>query len=118
MMADEQTNPTPVPTPFNEQTAPESVKATQDKTIRELRDVPVETVPDSKLAPEDQAVKAAESPDARDARRAGEAALNKPIEAIEDKVNAADMADQAKGLAHPLPHAIADDTVLFGYTIP
>jgi caa(3)-type oxidase subunit IV len=117
-MADEQNNPTPVPTPFDPQTAPESIKETQDKTIRELRDVPVETVPDSKLAPEVQAVKEAESPDQRETRREGEDALNKPIEAIEDTVNAADMADQAQAAFHPMPHIPSDSTTLLGYTIP
>jgi len=117
-MADEQSKPTPVPTPFNEQNAPEPVKEQQDKTIRELRDVPVEAVPTEQLPDVAKEVKVAESPDVREARRATEETLNKPIEAIEDTVNAADMADQAKATFHPLPHAIADDTVLFGYTIP
>ncbi len=116
-MADEQNKSTPAPTPFNEQNVPESVKATEDETIRELRDVPIESVPDSKLAPEDQAIKEAESPEEREARRAAEETLNKPIEALEDTVNAVDIRDQAKA-AHPLPHIVADDTVLFGYTIP
>ena len=45
MMANEENKTTPVPTPFDENTAPEPIKETQDKTVRELRDVPVETVP-------------------------------------------------------------------------
>ena len=117
-MADEQKTPTPVPTPFDAETAPDSIKATQNQTVRETRDVPVEAVPTEQLHDIAKDVKLNESADARDARRAGEDALNKPIEAIEDKVNAADMADQAHAAQHILPHIPSDNTVMFGYTIP
>jgi cytochrome c oxidase subunit 4 len=117
MMANEEKKPTPPPTPFNEANAPEPVKETQDKTIRELRDVPVEAVPDAALAAEDEAVKHAETPEARETRRAAEGALNKPIEGIEDAVNAMDKEDQALA-EHALPHRVSNQTVLMGYTIP
>ncbi|MBI1255950.1 MAG: hypothetical protein GC204_00625 [Chloroflexi bacterium] len=117
-MADEQNNPTPVPTPFEPENAPEPIKEMQDESIRELRDVPVETVPSEKLDEVAEAVKENEPAAEREVRREGEAALNKPIEAIEDTVNAADMADQAIAVAHPLPHTVPDTTTMFGMTFP
>jgi caa(3)-type oxidase subunit IV len=116
-MADEQKNPTPVPTPFDPQDAPESIKATQDQTVRETRDVPVEAVPTEKLDEVATAIKESEPSDLREGRRATEETLNKPIEVIEDTVNAADMQDQAKA-AHALPHVVPDTTTILGMTFP
>lgn len=119
MMANQENSTTPPPTPFDAENVPESVEKTEDQTIRELRDVPVEAVPDAALAPEDAAVKHAETPEARETRRDAEDALNKPVEAIEDAVNAMDKEDQAMAEAvHALPHRISNETVLMGYTIP
>jgi hypothetical protein len=119
-MAEENKNPTPPPTPFNEGNVPPEVEATQDQTIREMRDVPVETVPDEKLPEPAQAVKASETPDERATRREAEDALNKPIEAIEDSVNRLDKEDQAiaASAAHIMPHALTSTTELFGRTFP
>ncbi len=106
------------PTPIDPANPPEPIKEIEDKTVRETRDVPVETVPSAKLDEVATAIKEGEAPEAREARREGEAALNKPIEAIEDTVNAADMADQAAAVAHPLPHTVPDTTTMFGMTFP
>ena len=116
-MADETNNPTPVPTPFEPETAPESIKETQDQTIREMRDVPVEAVPTEQLPDVAKDVKEGEPTEIREARRAAEDALNKPIEGIEDAVNAADVEDQALA-EHALPHRVGSTTVIRGYTIP
>jgi cytochrome c oxidase subunit 4 len=120
MMADEEnkpTPPTPPPTPFESGDAPEPVKEELDKSVRELRDVPVEAVPTEELPDIAKEVKETEPSEAREARRAAEETLNKPIEAIEDTVNAADKEDQAKA-EHALPHRVGDTTVIRGYTIP
>jgi cytochrome c oxidase subunit 4 len=117
-MADEEKNPTPVPTPFDSENVPESIKETQEETIRELRDVPVEDIPTGKLDEVAAAIKIDEPAEEREVRREVEAVLNKPIEAIEDSVNAEDMADQAEAVAHPLPHIIPDTTTVFGRTFP
>lgn len=112
-MADEVNNPTPI----DPENPPEAIEEIQDATIRELRDVPVETVPSEKLDEVATAIKEDEHPEAREARREGEAALNQPIEAIEDTVNALDMQDQA-ALAHVLPHVVPDTTTVFGRVLP
>jgi len=117
-MADEQKNPTPPPTPFNEENAPEPIKEMESETVRETRDVPVEAVPTEKLDEVAAAIKEDEPADLREARRATEETLNKPIEGIEDTVNAADIADHSLTAAEELPHIIPDTTVLMGYTIP
>ncbi len=114
-MADEQKNPTPPPTPFNEENAPEPIKKIEGETIRELR---AEPVPEEQLPEVAKAVKAEEPEKVREARQVAEETLNKPIEAIEDTVNAADIADHSLTLAEELPHAVGDTTVLLGYTIP
>ena len=116
----EENKPTPPPTPFNEANVPPEIEETEHESIRELRDVPIETVPDSKLPEPAEAVKDAETPDERAARREGEAELNKPIEALEDAVNRLDQEDQAiaTDIAHVLPHAMSGTTELFGYTLP
>lgn len=107
------------PTPIDPDNPPEPIKDEQDKTIRELRDVPVEAVPTEDLPEGAQEVKEGESPEVREARRTTEAVLNKPIEALEDTVNAVDIEDQAKAAeAYALPHPVSNTTTLMGYTIP
>lgn len=117
-MADETNKPTPVPTPFEPGNAPESIRETQNESIREMRDVPVEAVPSEQLDEVAQDVKENEPADVREARRAVEETLNKPIEALEDAVNEADLEDQALAVEHALPHRVADTTVIRGVTIP
>ncbi len=56
-MANEETNQ---PTPIDPQNPPEPIKEIEDKSIRELRDVPVETIPDEELPELAQAIKADE----------------------------------------------------------
>jgi caa(3)-type oxidase subunit IV len=119
MMAEEN-KPTPPPTPFNESNVPPEIEETEHESIRELRDVPVETVPDEKLPVLAEKIKYEEPPAARAARREGEAELNKPIEAIEDAVNRLDKEDQAiaSDMAHVLPHSMTSTTEFFGRTLP
>jgi cytochrome c oxidase subunit 4 len=116
-MADEEKNPTPAPTPFTEGDVPEPIQEELDESIRELRDVPLEAVPAEELPEAAKELEAIESPEVRDARRAAEETLNKPIEAIEDTVNAVDQQDQALA-EHALPHRVGNTTVIRGYTIP
>ena len=113
-MADEVKNPTPI----DPENPPEAIEQIEDKTVRELRDVPVEAVPTEKLDEVAAEIKEEEPAEARETRREAEDTLNKPIEAIEDAVNAADKEDQALAVHHALPHAISDTTVLFGRTFP
>ncbi len=113
-MADEVKNPTPI----DPENPPEEIKEIEGETVRELRDVPVEDVPSEELDEVAAEIKEEEPADAREARREGEAVLNKPIEAIEDAVNALDKEDQAKAEHHALPHMQSSETVLMGRTIP
>jgi caa(3)-type oxidase subunit IV len=113
-MADEVKNPTPI----DPENPPEEIEAIEGESVRELRDVPVEEVPTEQLDEVAAEIKEEEPADAREARREGEAVLNKPIEAIEDAVNALDQEDQAKAEFHPLPHMQSSETVLMGRTIP
>lgn len=113
-MADEVKNPTPI----DPENPPEEIEAIEGENVRELRDVPVEEVPTEQLDEVAAEIKEEEPADAREARREGEAVLNKPIEAIEDAVNALDQEDQAKAEFHPLPHMQSSETVLMGRTIP
>jgi len=112
-MADEVNNPTPI----DPENPPEAIEEIQDASIRELRDVPVETVPSEKLDEVATEIKEEEPAEAREARREGEAALNQPIEAIEDAVNALDKHDQA-AVEHTLPHIVPDTTVVLGRVFP
>ncbi|MEP7293801.1 MAG: cytochrome C oxidase subunit IV family protein, partial [Chloroflexota bacterium] len=115
VMADEVKNPTPI----DPENPPEPIKAIEGETVRELRDVPVEAVPTEKLDEVAAEVKEQEPAAAREARREGEDALNKPIEAIEDSVNALDREDQAKAVEHhAMPHIMGDTTVIRGRVIP
>lgn len=114
-MADEVKNPTPI----DPENPPEPIKEIEDETIREMRDVPVETVPTEELDEVAAEVKEEEPAAVREVRREAEAELNKPIEAIEDTVNAADKEDQVKAVeTHAMPHVMSDITVIMGRTIP
>jgi hypothetical protein len=106
------------PTPIDPNTAPEPLKDAQEQSVRESRDVPIETIPESELAEEDIELKDAEPEEVRDARRQTEAVLNKPIEAIEDAVNEADRASQPMTVESELPHPVSDTTVIRGRVIP
>ncbi len=118
-MANEEKNqPEQQPIPIDPENPPEPIKAEEGKTIRELRDVPVESIPDEQLPEVAKDVKQGEAPSAREARRATEDALNKPIEAIEDSVNQLDMADHAQSLEDALPHVVSNTTVFMGRTFP
>lgn len=101
-----------------EQKQPEPIKDSKDQTIRELRDVPVESIPDEKLPEIAQAIKADEPTDVRAVRRAAEDTLNQPIEAIEDAVNALDVEDHSLTLDEELPHIVGSTTVFMGRTFP
>ena len=100
------------PTPIDPNTAPEPLQETQETSVRELRDVPVEEVPTEKLPDIAKEVKEGEPEEAREARRQTEAILNKPIEAIEDAVNETDREDRAKRVAEALPHTVSSTTVI------
>ena len=103
------------PTPLDPTTAPEPIKETQAKTVRELR---AESVPLEKQPEGARELLAAESPEATATREAAEGALNKPIEAVEDRINTLD------ALATPFtpedvePHVVGDTTTIMGRTIP
>ncbi len=45
-------------------------------------------------------------------------ALNQPIEAIEDTVNALDVEDHSQSLEEELPHVVGSTTVFMGRTFP
>jgi caa(3)-type oxidase subunit IV len=100
------------PTPVDPNTAPEPLQGTQEQSVRELRDVPVEAVPTEELPDVAKEIKEGESEDARAARRQTEAILNKPIEAIEDAVNEADALDHPQTRADVLPHHVGNTTVI------
>lgn len=106
------------PTPIDPENPPEPIKQEEGKSVRELRDVPVESIPDEQLPEVAKAVKEDESPDVREARRATEDTLNKPIEAIEDTVNQLDVEDRSQSLESELPHPISSTTVFMGRTFP
>ena len=104
------------PTPIDPANPPEPIQeiAGRDRP-RNSATFPLKRCRQSKLDEVADAVKQDEPVEAREARREGEAVLNKPIEAIEDSVNAVDMEDQAK-IEHALPHVVADTTTMFGMT--
>jgi caa(3)-type oxidase subunit IV len=118
-MADETQRPvesTPEqPTPIDPDAPPKPIEEMQDKTVRELRaePVPVEAMPEEAQATLDL------PPDAAPERTPTEAILDKPIEAIEDTVNALDRetSPATPAAAHAPPHN-RNETVLFGRTIP
>lgn len=100
------------PTPIDPNSAPEPLKETQQQSVRETRDVPVEAVPTEQLPDVARDVKEAEPEDVKAARRQTEAILNKPIEAIEDTINAVDAADHPQHPAGVLAHPVSDVTVI------
>ncbi len=116
-MANEEKNQSE-PTPIDPQNPPEPIKEIEDKTIRELRDVPVESIPDEQLPEIAKEIKEDEPEDVRAARRAAEETLNQPIEAIEDTVNALDVEDHSESFEEELPHIVGSTTVFMGRTFP
>ena len=86
-MADEEKKQ---PTPIDPENPSAAIQAEQGKSIRELRDVPMEEIPTEKLPEIAKEVKESETPAERELRRQVEATLNQPIEAVEDAVNALD----------------------------
>ncbi len=101
-----------------EQNQPTPIKETEDKTVRELRDVPVESIPDEELPELAKEIKEDEPAEARAARRKIEETLNQPIEAIEDTVNALDVEDHSESFDEELPHLVGSTTVFMGRTFP
>jgi caa(3)-type oxidase subunit IV len=130
-MADEQKpaedKPTPVnptsapagdnPTPIDPANPPEPIKEMQAKTIREIR---AETVPPQQMPAGAKEAREAEAPQQVEARRETEDALNKPVEAIEDAVNALDRESTPRTPADVLPHPVANSTTipLVNITVP
>lgn len=106
------------PTPIDPENPPAAIEQDADKTVRELRDVSVEEIPEEQLPEIAADIKTGESSEVREARRAVEDALNKPIEGIEDVVNELDREDQAHVAEGALPHAASNTTVLLGRVIP
>jgi caa(3)-type oxidase subunit IV len=104
------------PTPIDPENAPESLQEAQAETVRESRDVPVEAVPTEQLPEIAKDVKEAEPEPVKEARREAEAVLNKPIEAIEDAVNAADRKPETAHEA--LPHTVGNTTTFLRWTFP
>lgn len=100
------------PTPVDPNAAPEPLKQAQESTVRELRDVPVEAVPTEDLPDVAKDIKESEPDAAKEARRQGEAVLNKPIEAIEDAVNAADAQNRPQTVEHALATPSHDITTI------
>ena len=119
-MADESKRPVEsqpeAPTPIDPENPPEAIEEIEDKTIRELR---AEPVPEEEMPDVAQEVEANLSDDAKRARAQTEAALDKPIEAIEDIINATDREDSPKTPAHELPSTHGyNETVVMGRVIP
>ena len=100
------------PTPIDPNAAPEPLQETQEESLREIRDVPVETIPTEELPEIAAEIKEDEPADLKDARRQTEAILDKPIEAIEDAINEADADDRPQTRADVLPHPVSDTTVI------
>lgn len=113
-MADEIKREQPVP--IDPENPPKPIAEQADKSVRELRaaHVPVETMPE-----EAQQVLAAEPEAEKEARAKVEAALDQPINALEDAVNALDRETRptTPAEAHAPAHK-RNETVLFGRTIP
>lgn len=112
-MTDEEKN-LPVdaePEPIDPENPPEPIKEMQAKTIREIR---AETVPPRDMPEGVRELREGETADDVDARRDVEATLDKPIEAIEDAVNAMDRATTPTHPAEVQPHIIPDTTNVLG----
>jgi len=114
-MADEEKKsgdiPADNPTPIDPENPPEPIKEMQAKTIREIR---AETVPPQEMPDVAKEAREAESPDDVAARREIEDVLNKPIEAIEDAVNALDRDTTPRTPHDVLAHDPGDTTNVFG----
>jgi hypothetical protein len=112
-MADEEKNlpPDAQPEPIDPVNPPEPIKEMQAKTIREIR---AETVPPREMPEGAKELRQSETPADVAARRDIEDALNKPIEAIEDAVNAMDRATQPQHPADVQAHVIPNTTNVFG----
>jgi cytochrome c oxidase subunit IV len=90
----------------------ESLEEVQAKSVRDVRAVPLENIPEEQIPEEIQEIRDAESDEAREARRAVEVELNKPIEAIEAAVESLDeQPSQAEVAAHIAHHE--DTPVVF-----
>lgn len=98
-----------------------SLAEAQTKTVRELRDTPVDIINDAELPAEVKDAVAAESDAGKESRRETEAVLNKPIEAIEDAVNRLDMETAPDAVqpavAYAIKHNADSPTTFFGVTI-
>ncbi len=121
-MADETTQPQGAgqaaqnnPTPIDPTTAPEAIKETQAKTVRELR---AESAAAETLPKEGRDLVSSEPAEATEARQATEATLNKPIEAVEDKINTLDAMSTPFTVSDVTPHMIGDTTTVFGRVLP
>ncbi|GEM_PF-840927 len=118
-MADEIKQPTDTPPPSEGETptAPDTpLEEVQEKPVRDLRAVPLETIPQADLPEEIVALQAAETDAGAQQRRDAEAVLNKPIEAIESAIESIDdLPNQAVVQAHIASHEDSPVTV-FGRT--
>ncbi len=103
------------PTPIDPTTAPQPIKETQAKTVRELR---AERAAPDTLPKEGQELLTSESAQATEAREATEDVLNKPIEAVEDTINAIDAMATPFTIEDVTPHPIGDTTTVFGHVLP
>ncbi|MDX2161666.1 MAG: cytochrome C oxidase subunit IV family protein [bacterium] len=89
-MADEQAKLTQAEeTPTSPDAPLEAVQA-DEVSVRDARAMPVETLERDDIPEAVQQLQDLETPEAREARRAQEAALNKPIEAIENAIERID----------------------------
>ena len=104
------------PEPIDPENPPEPIKEMQAKTIREIR---AETVPPREMPEGARELREAETRGEVRARRETEDVLNKPIEAIEDAVNALDRQTQPMHPSEVQPHVIGNTTNVFGrFTVP
>jgi len=104
------------PTPIDPNNPPQSIAEQDSKTIRELRADPV---PVEEMPAEAKQVLASEPHAEKVARATAEDVLNKPIEAVEDAVNAIDRETRptTPAAAHAPTHN-RNETHVFGRVIP
>lgn len=117
-MADEIQKPTHV-TPEDGETPSqpdESLEEVQEKTVRDARAIPLENIPDEEIPPEIKEFQEAESDEARETRREAEAALNKPIEAIENAIESTDNAPSQAVVQAAIAHHADEPVVFLGRT--
>lgn len=117
-MADEIQKPTDV-TPEEGETPSqpdESLEEVQEKTVRDARAIPLENIPDEEIPAEIKEIQAAESDEAREARRELEATLNKPIEAIENAIESLDNEPSQAVVQAKIAHHADEPVVVLGYT--